>query len=98
MTSAKSIDATTILHRAADALAAPVDNDLVLLHIPNGTFYGFDDISRRVWELLETPCSLGQVCDQLMQEFEVDRETCERDTLELAGTLIEAGLLEDAAA
>ncbi|MBT8402020.1 MAG: PqqD family protein [Rhodothermia bacterium] len=46
-----------------------------------------------VWQRLEAPSSFGDVRDAIMHEFEVDRETCERDLAALLSNLVEAGLV-----
>ena len=43
-------------------------------------------------------CSVRQPCGQLMQEFDVDRQTCATDILELAENLVHANLVEKVAA
>ena len=98
MTTELKICAETIVSRVEDAMAAPLDDDLVLFDVPNGKFYGLDNIATRVWELVEQPVPVRQVCAQLMAEFDVDEQTCESDTLELMETLCDAKLITAVAA
>ena len=43
--------------------------------------------------LIETPTPVGALCDQLVQEFEVERATCEADVLGLLNKLLMNNLI-----
>ncbi|MGO8833961.1 MAG: PqqD family protein, partial [Roseiarcus sp.] len=52
----------------------------------------------RIWELLETPKTVAQLCAQLCEEFEVDEPTCEAEVLKFTGDLVDNGMVHEAAA
>ena len=41
-----------------------------------------DPVGARIWGLLETARSAADLCDALAADFDVDLDTCQRDTLE----------------
>ena len=47
-----------------------------------------------LWRLLETECSLEDLADAMMQEYEVDREQALADVGEFVATLTKAGCIE----
>jgi hypothetical protein len=67
------------ISQSEDQVFTIVDGEAVLMGISDGRYYRLDDIGTRIWSLIETPKSLSAVCDQLVQEFSVPRETCEAD-------------------
>ncbi len=75
-------------------LHAPVGADgAVMMSVQGGQYFGLDVVGARIWELLETPQSIGQLCDRLCAEFEVEAETCVADVLTFADQLVANGVV-----
>ena len=91
-----SID--TIVARGDDLLDAKLDDEVVLLRIESGDYYGFNAVASRIWELIETPQTFGRLVDALLEEFEVSREQCREDVAACLGKLSEYGLAKVEAA
>jgi Coenzyme PQQ synthesis protein D (PqqD) len=71
-----------------------LDGEAVLLNLDTGTYFGLDEVGTRIWLLIEQHGLLEPVCDAIVGEFEVDRETAERDVLNLADALERNGLVQ----
>jgi hypothetical protein len=56
-------------------LAAKVGDELVMMSADKGNYIGLSDGSR-IWELLETPLSLDEICRRLETEYDVPPATC----------------------
>ena len=50
----------------------------------------------RIWELVEQPRTLVEICAALAREYDVDQVECERDTLELLSEMIAEKLVATA--
>ena len=75
------ISMDTTICRTKDVVASDIDGEVVMMSIENGAYYGIDSIGSRIWELIETPCKVSELIEKLLEEFEVDRPTCEKDVL-----------------
>lgn len=78
------------------AIANSVGDEVVVLHLANGTYYGLDPVGAILWEALgqgETP---SQACDHILARYEVDRETVERDLRQFLGELAHGDLIVEA--
>jgi hypothetical protein len=84
----------TIVVRASEPLAAPVDGELVMLDPRRSRYYGLDAIGNRIWDLLEQPRSVGDLCSQLQGEFDVSAEACRTDVLALLEEMDRENLVE----
>lgn len=82
----------TVVVRQPDLTFAEVDGDLVILSIQNSKYYGSEIVGRRVWHLIEQPISIAQICETLLNEFEVERATCEADVLAFLVQLVDENL------
>ena len=74
-------------------VARQVADETVLLDLESGTYYGLDLVGTRVWQLLQDGRSVGEVCDVLVEEYEVERTELEADIDALIADLIEKKLV-----
>lgn len=82
-----------LYQRCADLIQAEVDGGLVGLHIENGQCYGFNSTASRAWELLAEPISLGEICNKLTEEFEVEPDQCSAEIRSWISDLQKDGLV-----
>ena len=88
----------SVVKCSEDQVSCDLDGETVLMSIQNGMYYGMDAIASRIWELIQTPQSVQQVCDSLQSEYEVPSEQCEKDVLTFLSALTDEGLIEVEAA
>jgi hypothetical protein len=99
MGSNMTIGLNATLSRNADILHAPVGTEeAVMMSIDAGKYYGVNAVGARLWELLETPKTIAQLCAQICEEFDVDAQTCETEVLKFIGELIDNGIVHEAGA
>ncbi len=70
-----------------------VGDETVILDLATGTYFGLDPVGARIWELLSEGKTLAEVCDRMLDEYDVSREQLELDALRLAQELAEQGLV-----
>ena len=63
-----------------------LDDTIVMMDVDEGQYYELDPVGARIWALLETGRAAADLCDALTAEFDVDPDTCRRDTLEFLQT------------
>jgi hypothetical protein len=92
------ITLNTAISRNGEVLYAPVGTEeAVMMSIAKGQYYGLNAVASRIWELLDKPQSIAELCTQLSEEFEVDAQTCEAEVLKFVEDLIDNGLIHAAA-
>jgi len=74
-------------------MARQIGDETVILDLGSGTYFGLDPVGARVWQLIGEGKALGEICDTLLDEYEVARDTLERDVLDLAEKLLEQKLI-----
>ena len=84
---------STIQQRASIQAAELSPTESVMLDIEKGSYYGAEAVSKRIWEQLVEPISVSSICDALLAEYEVDRATCESQTLAYLQQLADAELI-----
>jgi len=72
---------------APQAVARKVGEELVILHLESGTYFGLDPVGARIWQLMGEGKALTEICEVMLDEYDVTREDLERDALSLAQSL-----------
>jgi hypothetical protein len=83
----------SIISAGSDQLSCDLQGETAILQVREGVYYGLDGVGTRVWELIQQPIRVRDLCDRLVAEFEVERAQCEVDLLRLVGELDAAGLI-----
>jgi len=86
----REIDKVTIL---PNAVARQVGEETVILHLGSGTYFGLDAVGARIWQLIAEGKSLDEICDVILDEYEVSRPDLERDLEILIEDLLKQDLI-----
>lgn len=75
-------------------MARAVGDELVILDLASGTYFGLDGVGVVMWRVLSEGSSLADACAAVLAEYDVARETVEADLVALVGDLAAKGLVE----
>jgi hypothetical protein len=75
-------------------VGAEVGDEIILLHLENGHYFGLDDVSARIWKLLQKPTTVRDIEHALLEEYEIESGRCHEEVMRLLSDLIEQGLVE----
>jgi hypothetical protein len=92
MDAAISLD--TVVVASKDQASCTLEDEVAIVYLKAGIYYGLDPVGARIWALLQTPRSVRAVRDALLAEYEVDAARCESDLVTLVQAMAEAGLVE----
>jgi hypothetical protein len=82
-----SISEATVISRNAGVLTAEVDDEIVMMSIEQGRYFGLDDIGSDIWRRIEAPCSFAALVDGLVVDYDADRATIAADVQALLGRM-----------
>lgn len=68
---------------------------LALLDATKGKYFGLGGTAFRIWELLEHPITLPDLCDRLLSDFDVAPKQCREQVEEFIAQLIKEGLVSE---
>jgi len=88
------LNLNSMVKRSSEPLQAGLDDEVVMMSVEKGCYYGLDPVGARIWELLESPKKVSEVVDELLKAYEVEQEVCERETIAFLESLIEEDLAE----
>lgn len=54
-------------------------DEAVVLSLRAGVYYGLNSVASRVWDLLREPRTVEEILGKLLEEYDIDASSCERD-------------------
>lgn len=74
-------------------VAAELDDQMVLLNVDTGLYFGLDELGTTIWSLIATGRAESEIVAHILAEYEVQRFQVEQDVLEFIEQLTAKGLL-----
>jgi hypothetical protein len=66
-----------------EVIQSRVGDEVVMLDVESGYYFGLNSVASVIWDMMKEKIELNTLVENLMKEFDVDKATCELDTLEL---------------
>ncbi len=88
------LDVQTVVVVTGDQLASDVADEVVILSLKEGMYFGLNPVGSAIWKLIQEPRSIQDIRDALMEQYNVSVEDCEREIFEFCRTLLAEGLIE----
>lgn len=76
-------------------MARTVGNEVVLLDVESGRYFGLNDVGAAVWNHLADDCSLSDLVEAVVAAFDVEDDQAASDVNALMRDLIDAGLVTE---
>lgn len=76
-----------------DVVFCELSGELALLDLRSNTYYGLNKVGARVWEMIQEPRSLAELCEAVVQRYDVDPARCRSDIEALVRQLADAKLV-----
>jgi hypothetical protein len=90
----KALGSQSIVSPAPGQLSSKLGDEMVILHLESGVYYGLDTVGARIWELAQQSRTVGEIRDQIVSEFDVAPRQCEEDLMQLLEQMQSQGLVQ----
>jgi hypothetical protein len=75
-------------------VSADLGEEVILLHLENGLYFGLENVGARIWKLLQKPVRVGEIERVLLEEYDVEPEKCHEEVVGLLNKLVDQNLVE----
>ncbi len=93
MAKALKLTDQTLLTAKPDIIDSEIDDEIVMMNIDTGAYFGLDDIASIIWQKMKEPIQYGDLIDSLTAEYEVERQQCIDDLQPLLQQMQSEGLI-----
>jgi hypothetical protein len=81
--------------RNGQTLSGRLSDELVMMDINKGKYFSLNKVATRIWDLLEKPLDIKELCETLRLEYEVEEEQCKGEVKEHLAEMIKLGLVTE---
>jgi hypothetical protein len=89
-----AVSESATLQADPEVLVTEFGDEVVLLNLRDGVYYGLEDVGARIWTMLRQPVTIQTLCEAIVSEFDVAQDRCERDVRAIVSDLLENGLIQ----
>jgi hypothetical protein len=82
------------IQRDPKVIAAKADQDLIMVSVTTGYYYGLSDVAREIWNAIGGPKKIADLVDDLTASYQIDSPSCEEQVLSFLEELLDEGLLQ----
>jgi hypothetical protein len=86
--------AETVVRRVDGIPFTHLGDELLAVDAEAGYVYALNETGGTLWNLLQTPLAVRQLCDRIRETYDVDEPTCRTAVTEALEALQKAGLVE----
>ncbi len=90
----RTLSVNSSVTASKDQVSTDLGDEVAILHLKAGIYYGLDGVGARVWSLIREARAVREIRDVLVSEYEVDPDRCESDLITLLQRLADEGLIE----
>jgi len=94
MSLSNTLSPSSVIVATPHQVSSDLMDEAVILDMSSGTYYGLNAVGASIWQLIQAPKTVNQVQEALLEEYEIDADTCEGDLLTLLNNLQDKGLIE----
>jgi len=86
----------TKVRRKSDVASRNIAGEVIILSAKDSMLHSLDEVGSVIWDLLKEPRTAEEIVSALLDQYQVDRATLEKDVLEFLNTLLERKLIATA--
>ena len=79
--------------RNSKPISGRLHDELVMMDLDSGKYFSLNPVATRIWDLLERPLDLNELCDVLINEYDVDQAQCHSEVDGYLMEMIRLGLI-----
>lgn len=87
------INLETIISKNLEIDDTDLDGEKVMMNLDKGQYFMMNKIGSRIWGIIDGIISVSEIIDILINEYDVDKKTCEDTVIDFLGRLNNADLI-----
>jgi hypothetical protein len=89
-----NINDDSIITVTQDQVYTNLEDEVVILSLKGGVYYGLNPVGARIWNLIQEPRTVKEIFDIILSEYEVEPKRCKEDLLRLLQELASRRLIK----
>jgi hypothetical protein len=76
------IDVNTKVCQSKEIDDADLNGEKVMMNLDKGKYFALNSVGSRIWNIMREEIYVGDIVNILLEEYEVDKETCKNNVLD----------------
>jgi len=81
--------------RNSKTISGRLHDEMVMMDIDQGKYFSLNNSATAIWEHLEKPLTVEELCGILTGEFEIDSAQCCKEVSEYLDEMVKIGLVHE---
>jgi len=91
----KVLNLTSVVSKLPDNyIATDFGEETMIMNMKSGDYLNLNQIGTSIWNLLENPSSVENICLKLLEIFDVESATCQEHVMDFLQQLLEQDIIE----
>lgn len=83
----------TKYYRNSRTISGRLHDELVMMDVERGKYFSLNPVATRIWDIIDKPLDIEELCQLLMEEYDVSYDQCKSETAELLAEMVRLGLI-----
>ena len=88
------IQSSDTFRRVTHQVSCKLNEEVAILNLDRAVYFGLQGVGVQIWDALEQPRSVAELCASIVAEFDVSAEACQADIASILTSLQAEGLIE----
>jgi hypothetical protein len=75
-------------------ISGRLHDEMVMMDMEQGKYFSLNQSATAIWEKLEKPLTIEELCDNLMETYNVGKEQCVTEVTEHIKEMVRMGLIK----
>ena len=89
-----AIDLSTTVKQANDQVSCSLNEEVAILNLKSGIYYGLGDVGGVIWEHLNEKRTVAELCIIVTEHFDIAEDQCASDVIDFLNNLADVGLVD----
>ena len=81
------------LSRNIEIITNEIDDEILMMSIEDGKYYGLNPVGSEIWKLIEEPKTIEEIIPALMDIFDIVEESCRKESLDFIESMIKNNII-----
>jgi len=74
-------------------ISGRLHDEMVMMDINQGKYFSLNQTATAIWEKLENPLTIDELCRLLIEEYDIDSDRCNAEVTDHLNEMIKLGLV-----
>ena len=88
------VQSTVVFKRSTRQVSCKINDEVAILDLDRAIYFGLQGVGVHIWNSLEKPRSVADLCASIQAEFDVSEAACQADVVQILASLEEERLVE----